>query len=234
MDYEKCAIDFWENGYLVMENFYPAELMNYLNEVILNHFGMKPEWEHTNEFIEKSATEVIPWFPFREGNMEFEPAENDPRLLALTESILGKGWDNLYCMAMFSKKGTRGQAWHQDCPPENPDQFNLNRLFYTHDITEETGGKTIVMPKTHKTGELTKGIPHEDMDGQVVLAPKKGTLVILHGHTWHRVLPVNGEYRVSVNCRSVPKNTPENITDVAVYRNMRYRFSTSEIIEERY
>jgi hypothetical protein len=31
----------------------------------------------------------------------------------------------------------------------------------------------------------------------------------------------------------MPKDTPEEITDIAVYRNIRYRFSTAEVIEER-
>ena len=136
-------------------------------------------------------------------------------------------------MVMFSKQGTKGQAWHQDCPPENPSHYNLNRLFYTHDITEETGGQTIVYPKTHLNGPIPVGHPHEDLQGQVVLSPKKGTLVILHGHCWHRVLPIKGAYRVSANARAMPAGTPKDITDIAVYRNMRYRFSTSEVIEER-
>ncbi len=82
-------------------------------------------------------------------------------------------------------------------------------------------------------GELPAGKPHEDLENQIVLSQKKGTLVILHGHCWHRVLPIKGEYRVSANARAIPTGTPEDITDIAVYRNMRYRFSTQEIIEER-
>ena len=81
--------------------------------------------------------------------------------------------------------------------------------------------------------EISKGDPHEDLEGQITLSPKKGTLVILHGHTWHRVLPVKGEYRLSANSRTIPKDTPEDVTDIAVYRNMRYKFSTSEVIEDR-
>ena len=194
---------------------------------------MKPEWEHTDEFLQKSATEVVPWFPFRDGNNIFEVIEKDARLLKLTQIILGEGWEKLYFMAMFSKQGTKGQAWHQDSPPEDHDRFNLNRLFYTHDINETTGGQTIVFPKTHKAGAISIGDPHENLDGQVVLSPKKGTLVILHGHTWHRVRPIKGVYRVSSNSRAIPKDTPEDITDIAVYRNMRYKFSTNEVIEDR-
>ena len=77
------------------------------------------------------------------------------------------------------------------------------------------------------------GDPVGDFEGQVVLRPKKGTLVILHGHTWHRVLPIKGRFRYSTNYRAAPQGTPDDITDVCVYRNMRYRFSTSSIVEER-
>jgi ectoine hydroxylase-related dioxygenase (phytanoyl-CoA dioxygenase family) len=136
-------------------------------------------------------------------------------------------------MVMFSRQGRKGQSWHQDCPPEDPNRFNLNRLAYTHDITEEIGGYTVVVPGTHKKGLLPAGEPEIDLEAQVILKPKKGTLVLLHGHTWHRVLPVHGRYRVSTNFRASPKGVPADVTDVCVYRNMRYRFSSSEVIEER-
>jgi len=233
MNYKLYSKDFWEKGYLVIEDFFTADLMDHLNQKILSHFGNNPKWEHSDDFIEKSATEVIPWFPIREGDENFQPIEEDKNLKNLTQEILGKGWKSLYLMVMYSKQGTQGQAWHQDCPPEESDLFNLNRLFYTHDIDQKSGGQTIVYPGSHRMGELPAGQPHSDMDGQVVLSPKKGTLVILHGLCWHRVLPIKGAYRVSANSRAIPENTPDNITDIAVYRNMRYRFSTQEVIEQR-
>jgi len=233
MNYKILAEEFWENGYLVLENFFDENMMDTLNTIILDHYGLNPTWAHDDAFIQKSATEVVPWFPFQEGNNVFDIIEKDARLLAATKAILGDGWKKLYFMAMFSKQGTKGQAWHQDSPPENQKQFNLNRLFYTHDINETTGGQTIVFPKTHRGEAISKGDPHEDLEGQVVLSPQKGTLLFLHGHLWHRVLPVTGTYRLSANSRAIAKYTPEDITDIAVYRNIRYRFSTSEIIEER-
>lgn len=233
INYQHYVQEFWEQGYLVIENCFMDGLMDHLNKVILEHFGENPEWEHSDDFIQKSATEVIPWFPLQEGNPNFQPIEENELLKNLTQRILGEGWECLYLMVMFSKQGTQGQAWHQDCPPEDSTRFNLNRLFYTHDINEETGGQTIVYPGSHKIGELPAGKPDEDLENQIVLSPKKGTLVILHGHCWHRVLPIKGEYRVSANARAIPYGTPKDITDIAVYRNMRYRFSTNEVIEER-
>ncbi len=207
--------------------------MTKLNRICLEQFGMDPDWEHTNEFIEKSNCEIVPWFPIREGVREFLDVDQDSRFSQLTQEILGEGWQNLYCMSMFSKKGTNGQAWHQDSPPDDAKKFNLNRLVYTHSITEEIGGQVVAVPGSHKTGLITKGDPDENFDNQVILTPKQGDLVLLHGHCWHRVLPVTGAYRVSTNFRAIPSGTPEEITDTAIYRNMKYYFPTNEVIEER-
>jgi len=136
-------------------------------------------------------------------------------------------------MVMFSKQGTSGQAWHQDCPPDSPVVFNLNRLVYTSDITDEVGGQTVVVPGSHRNGVIPAGDPVGSFENQVVLRPKRGTVVLLHGHTWHRVLPITGSYRFSTNYRAAPAGTPDDVTDVCVYRNMRYQFSTSKIIEDR-
>ena len=230
---QELTEEFWERGFIIFDGYFDADLMDRYNQMILDHYGLLPDWEHTDEFVSKSATEVVPWFPYREGNTEFNTINDDPFLNDVTEAIIGQDWANLYCMCMFSKQGTKGQAWHQDCPPENPSIYNLNRLVYTHDITPETGGELCVMPGTHKQGELPAGIPDQELDGQLEFRPKKGTLVILHGHAWHKVKPIKDAYRISTNFRAVPYGVPEDVTDVCVYRNMRYRFSTSEVIVDR-
>ncbi|MDO3385899.1 phytanoyl-CoA dioxygenase family protein [Gilvimarinus sp. SDUM040013] len=234
MNYEALAQQFWRDGYLALEDFFDSDLMDQYQELIVRHFGSSPVFLHTDEFLNKSATEVIPWFPQKEGENAFDVVENDPRLKALTEALLGEGWYSLYCMTMFSRKGTKGQAWHQDCDPEeSASRFNVNRLIYTDDIREEVGGQTLVVPGSHRRGTITVGEVNEEFADQVVLTPKKGTLVMLHGHTWHRVRPVVGGYRVSTNYRCCPQGTPEDITDVCVYRNMRYKFATSSVVEDR-
>ncbi|MCK8521745.1 phytanoyl-CoA dioxygenase family protein [Aquimarina sp. D1M17] len=232
MDYEKIAKDFWENGFVIFENFFENTMMDEYNEKILEHYGVNPNWEHTKEFISKSSVEVIPWFPYREGKNYFDGIDKHQTFNTITDHILKEGWQNLYCMMMFSKAGSKGQAWHQDCIPDDKKRYNLNRLVYTHDITEETGGAIAIFPKTHIEGRLSAGLPSEDLEGQLVFKPKKGTVIFLHGHCWHKVLPVKKD-RISSNFRAVPKNTPEDITDICVYRNMLYKFSTSEVLEER-
>lgn len=224
---------FEEDGFLEVGNFFSPALMDRLDGLIRAHYGENPEYRHQEEFLSRSRTEVVPWFPQQEGAPGFDEIDRDERLDALTRSILGPSWSRLYCMVMFSKRGTTGQAWHQDCTPENPAVFNLNRLVYTRDITPDVGGETVVVPGSHRRGLLPVGDPHGELPGQRVLHPRKGTLVLLHGHTWHRVLPIRGAYRFSANYRAAPDGLGGEITDVCVYRNMRYRFSTASVVEDR-
>ncbi len=233
MQIRELTETFQRDGCLLVEDFFDSAAMDSLDAVIREYYGDNPDFWHNDEFLTKAQTEVVPWFPQREGVTDFDGIESDQRLQSLTTELLGEDWNAQYCMVMFSKADTAGQAWHQDCPPDDPYRHNLNRLVYTSDITDEIGGQTVVVPGSHKKGLLPSGDPVADMPGQVVLKPKKGTLVLLHGHTWHRVLPIKGSYRFSTNYRAAPKGTPDDITDVCVYRNMRYQFSTSSVIEER-
>lgn len=230
LDFQALANQFWQYGYIVLDNFFSPTLMDQCQTTIMEHFGLAPEFLHDENFIKASKTEVIPWFPQREGSCIFDDVETVSAFQQLTQAILNANWQAQYCMVVFSKSGTSGQAWHQDCPPENPALFNLNRLVYTMDVTAETGGEVYIFPKSHRRGALTQGDVFEDFVEQVKLTPRKGTLVLLHGHCWHRIGKIKGDYRVSTNFRAAPEGVPEDITDVCVYRNMRYQFSTAEIV----
>lgn len=234
MNYQTLAEQFWQEGYLVLENFFSNEIMDRFNSQIFDYFGENPEFFHNEEFLKKAKTEVIPWFPQREGVKEFDYFDTHSELVNLSKAILGENWSSLYSMVMFSKKGTTGQSWHQDCPPEDSRQFNLNRLIYTMDITEDIGGYTLVVPGSHKSGPVPASEETDTFyEGQVVIQPKKGTLVLLHGHAWHRVEPVIGKYRISTNFRAIPQGVPEDVTDICVYPTMRYQFTTNTVIEDR-
>lgn len=227
------AANFFSSGFVVLPGFFAPKLMGALERLISAHFGTDPDFFHNEEFLKNAETAVIPWFPQPEAGSEFHLIESDPRLGRLTEALLGAAWQSQYCMVMYSKQGTSGQAWHQDCAPENSTIFNLNRLVYTADIQEHIGGELMLVPGSHRRGLLPAGDPHGDLPGQITLKPQKGDLVLLHGHTWHRVRPVHGGHRSSTNYRAAPSGSRADITDVCVYRNMRYRFSTSEVVETR-
>jgi len=95
------------------------------------------------------------------------------------------------------------------------------------------GGQTVVVPGSHLRGLIPAGDPEADFPEQVVLTPRKGMLLLIHGHAWHRVLPILRGPRFSTNYRAMPAGSPENLTDICVYRNMRYSFATNAVVEER-
>ena len=54
---------FRTDGYLVLEHFFDDTLMDRLDRLIRAHFGDNPAFGHQAEFLDRSQTEVIPWFP---------------------------------------------------------------------------------------------------------------------------------------------------------------------------
>lgn len=231
--FETLARRFWRDGFVLLDEHFPDERMRRLDDLIVRHFGADPAFAHTEEFLADSGADVIPWFPQRDGVDDFDALATDQWLDALSTAILGSGWYSQYCMVMFSKPRSAGQPWHQDCPPEDPARFNLNRLVYTRDITVETGGAIEVVPGSHRAGRLPAGSVDHDFSTRVVFRPRRGSLLLLHGHAWHSVAPVADAPRVSVNFRAAPAQAPADVTDVCVYRNMLYRFSTSAVVETR-
>ena len=233
LHYEQLAEQFWQKGYLHLKHFYTKQQLTPLDTLIRDHYGLTPEYWHNEEFLETSATDVIPWFPVNDGITDFNIIEEDERLKKISQAILGDDWYSLYCMCMYSKPYSKGQAWHQDCPPENKHAFNLNRLIYSSKIDKDNGGQLVLVPETHRGGRIPVGPVDENLTDQLVIQPEVGDVIFLHGHCWHRVLPLKDKSRLSTNFRCAPSGTPTNVTDISVYRNMVYRFSTSEIIEQR-
>lgn len=233
MNYQNLAREFWAQGYLVIDGFFDPALMDELDAITVSHFRDNRSNVLSEEFTGKAKTEIVPWLPQDEGPSRFDVIDDDQRLADLTDAVLGLGWNRRHCLIMFSAQGTKGQAWHQDCPPENKLSYNLNRLLYTRDIVDDVGGQLGLVPGTHAGGALPVGEPLGDFASQVMLRPRKGTLVFLHGHCWHRVFPVQGKFRTSVNYRATPSGVSAEVTDTCVYRNMRYHFPTRRIVEDR-
>ena len=67
MDFKVMAQDFWRDGYLVVDDFFDQALMDKYQRLIVDHFGESPTFVHNEEFLQKSATDVIPWFPQQDG-----------------------------------------------------------------------------------------------------------------------------------------------------------------------
>jgi ectoine hydroxylase len=173
---------------------------------------------------EKFSCDVVPWDPIQENNQAFQAFVRHRRLAQVTEIVLGPGYVDGGSLVMFSVGGGQGQAWHQDCPPDNPADFNLNRLIYPANVSLEDGA-IVVVPGSHRRGRIPPGGHQDFIAGEVVLTPDAGTLVLLSGHVFHRVTPnLNRRPRVSVNFRAFPAGTPPDVTCIGIYRNGTVNF----------
>lgn len=234
---------FERDGIIVLPDFLDLNNCQKINDQIEKHYEKRLrelDGRSTRPAnFEKYGIDVIGWHPLRENNAVFAELRDDARLKQVTEACLGEGFTvslpeetEPACLVMMSKSGGNGQTWHQDCPPENAGQFNVNRLFYTRDITIEDGA-VVVVPGSHRMGRIPPGDGHESMEGERVLTPKAGTLILLSGHVYHRVTPnVSGKPRVSVNYRAYGKGVSRHICQVVVYRNGAYDLKTSTPIPE--
>lgn len=211
--------DFFDtNGYLLIENALDAARCRHLAAICTEHFRDRvAERQH--------SCEVIPWDPIADGQQEFTGLLDLPALVAATTDCLGPGYHQGNSLVMSSPPGGCGQAWHQDCPVDDASRFNCNRLFYLDDINEAMG-PVVIVPGSHKRGRITPGDEQEDLPGQLVLTPRRGSLILLHGFTWHRVLPNHSRVaRLSVNFRAFPAGCPRDYDHIGLYRNATVDFT---------
>ena len=225
---------FAEHGVVVVPGFLDREQVALLNREIDAHYGPLVRERFGIEAVSQAAIEmdcdVITWDPLGEEVEPFQVLAADPRLATLTRELIGE-FSAPGSLAMWSVGGGKGQAWHQDCPPDDPSQFNLNRLFYLQD-TEVDDGAVVVVPGSHRMGRISPGAPQAPIPGEVMLTPRAGTLVLLHGHIYHRVTPnVSLRPRVSVNLRAYPADVPREITRIGLYRNAAYDFLAGKRID---
>ena len=83
---------FDRDGYFVLDGFFDDKQKNPIDRLIHKHFGENPNVQHNDEFLNKSQTEVMPWFPQQEGVSDFDAIESDENFRGLSEAILGEGW----------------------------------------------------------------------------------------------------------------------------------------------
>ena len=219
---------FDRDGVVVLPDFLnESELVPIRHELDAYYAPLAPRVEtiHNGKGeLGKYACDVIAWHALRENNEVFQALASQSRLAEITEITLGGGFSASDGMAMYSIGGGRGQAWHQDCPPGDNQGFNLNRLFYTDDVSLDDGA-IVVVPGSHRFGRIPPGGHQDPMEGELVLTPRAGTLVLLHGHVYHRVTPnLNMKPRVSVNFRAFPAGVSKDVNCIGVYRNGSVNF----------
>ena len=69
---------------------------------------------------------------------------------------------------------------------------------------------------SHKKGIIPSDSFGNEIGHEVIIEPSKGSLAILHGHLWHKVLPIHDNIRVSTNYRCIPSGTPSSTWYAAI------------------
>lgn len=217
--------EFEESGYLLIEDFLTSEECRRLKDALdAKYAEWRDEARQVHALGDAFACDVLAWDPVLEGHPVFTDFASHAGLAEITRVVLGDDFGTQTSLVMFSIPGGRGQAWHQDCPPEETGLFNLNRLLYPEDATLERGA-IVIVPGSHRFGPIPPGEHQESLDGELVLTPRAGTLILLHGHVYHRVTPnLTDLPRNSVNFRALPPGVPDWVTCIAVYRDGRARF----------
>ena len=222
LDLERLAATFAVHGVVVLPEFFTSSEMAEV-QADLDAWIQSPDAQEAKSApgFDRHQTRSIGWLPIVEGCLSFEQLRDHPRMAAVTKAIIGNGAVDGACMIRLSRTGHQ-QAWHQDSNCEEPDQFLVNRLLYLWDVDPQSGSLMCV-PGSHRAGRIPPGDPDGPIAGEVALAPRSGTLVLVHSRCYHRVTcNTTNQIRVSVNFRVSPSGVRDDVNRYGVYRTGTY------------
>ena len=222
MKSDELAERFKRDGVVIIPDFFNADELAAMNAVIDTLLEKPAVATKCSDFYVKNyQTEVDGLGVKASEHPAFTSFQSHARMKEATCAALGGAYVDEYLLVQCTRQGT-GQAWHQDS--SDPVNFVLNRLIYTRDIAPENG-QIVVVPGSIHRGRIPPGGHQDPIPGEVALAPKAGTLVLMSTYCWHRVtINTTATPRVSVNYRVRPQSAPEGLTAVAHFRNGTYDF----------
>jgi ectoine hydroxylase-related dioxygenase (phytanoyl-CoA dioxygenase family) len=222
---------FETQGYVVCPDVLTPDEMLQINQELNRHYNLDDTSRQSENTSSSFDCQVISWNPLSDNNAVFKGLLGHPQLRQVTTACIGENYHEGDSLVMLSRFGGVGQAWHQDCPPDNLEHFNVNRLFYTRDIKEEDGA-IVVVPGSHRHGRIPTGGSQDPMPGEIHLTPKAGTLVLLNGLCYHRVTPnISKTPRISINFRAFAQGVPTNLCNIGVYRNGAMDFVAGKAVD---
>jgi hypothetical protein len=121
-----------------------------------------------------------------------------PKLLALVEYLLGRGFILSQLVGSVRKKGPGSLGLHADNSwfpaPFPPWEIMCTACWVTDDFTEEAGS-TLVIPGTHKARAHPPRDVRKALEGAKPIIAPKGSLALWNGNVWHGNYPrqIDGE-----------------------------------------
>lgn len=195
--------DFVREGYLLRESLIQGDHLESLRDALDRL--VEAEWEKSRG--NRKPTERS-WGFIPRHLMDKDPVFLDllkfPPVLSVCRAMMGPlvRLRGLSARVSFPGEEIQDTPWHQHLrvvsnpiPPWFSQPHCIDALIYLDDLNEDTGAVAVV-PGSHAW--LDRDPPHKDVDrveGQVVFEVPAGSVVMVHGNTWHRALPTRRKKR---------------------------------------
>ena len=192
---EQNAADLALVGYTVVRDVAPLEFIDEIRARILEL--VDEQRAAGNEPKEGGPFEESAWMLLKRGRI-FEQAACNPKLVALNELMLGKGWRAGVVGGTVKRGGTPPMPLHTDhiatgIREPYPQQCEILTSLWTLDDWTEEGGATRLVPRSNRLRRAPRGglggnsagsVPEGDDQAIPVECPK-GSLILWDGATWH-------------------------------------------------
>lgn len=188
---------FAAQGYLLMENVVPDEInRHFLDDIGYIDDDEIHDWRsYYGRIMGSSGIPFVqPGTPLAEA---YSPNSALNRLLKLPviagaiESLVGKSpaFDHHFLHITFPEKYHAGepvsQHWHQDSTIDVREAFDVQLMYFPHDVTREMGG-TRYLPGSHLRVVSESAIGrYQNLRGQQHVVCPAGSVLLVHHGIWH-------------------------------------------------
>lgn len=225
-------VDTWRtferDGILVFPGGVPPERVAALTEEMERVAAL------LSEVHEREVSRIGSAIAFSEAFLELI---DDPAHFGFAYDLFGELTTLHYAHAFVRRPGLEADnAWHFDGPRVTPHHHYATGLplilkvgWWLSDTTRSDAGNFVYLPGSHHSLDIPAARTHEPAAGEVVLRVPPGTVTVMHGGLWHRVLS-NRSDRTRLNlffayCPSwlAPQETYEDMLDSPVDLTRRRR-----------
>ncbi len=182
-----------EEGYLVREKVIFGDKLERLRNAV-DEVSAKAR---VNQFSERSGFGGLFVRNLLDQHETFHELLDFAPNLTLARAVLGNRLQvhAFFMRVAYPEMKNQEVAWHYHQRLEMNSNRNLgfhpivlDYLLYLDDVTLENGPLAVV-PGSHLSQSQLAPRDFSDKPGQILLTPKAGSCVTMHGATWHRALP---------------------------------------------
>ncbi|MCZ6633988.1 MAG: phytanoyl-CoA dioxygenase family protein [bacterium] len=181
--------EFMEQGMLVIEDALTDEECDRYIDMIDAVAARSEKYDPAKFFGPNNIVERYP---------EFAELIDHPRHIGFMHDVYGELLKIHISQCFLRPRDTNRNKWHPDgaralpysvFSPEMPIQIKV--AYWLTDLPEQEMGNFVYMPGSHKGQYFDFYDTHDNVPGEKILCPRRGTMTFMHCSTWHRVAPNN-------------------------------------------